>query len=85
MTLEIAIAIFVTAAFCCYLVYRWQEALVDSPAPPPYPPPVKCSGDCNQGRDCDCFQRSCDMTVEEFDATKLNPQATWPFPTSTKP
>lgn len=83
MTLEVALAIVVAAGFCCYLVYRWQEAVVDM-AVPPYQEPVKCNQDCNQGRDCDCFQRSCDLTVEEFD-TQLNPKATWPFPTSTKP
>jgi hypothetical protein len=42
MTLETAIAVAVGAAFACYLVYRWQEAVVDSaipPAPEPYPVP----------------------------------------------
>jgi hypothetical protein len=101
MTLETILIIVVAAGFCCYLVYRWQEAAVDM-AVPPYQEPVKtdmvdewkqigtarqtvkCNQDCNQGRDCDCFQRSCDLTVEEFD-TQLNPKATWPFPVSTKP
>lgn len=84
MTLETVIVIAVAAAFACYLVYRWQEAVVDNAAPPPYPSPVECNRDCRQGRDCDCFQRSCDQSVEEFDTT-LNPKAAWPFPTSTKP
>ena len=38
---------------------------------------VACNQNCNQGRDCDCFQRSCDMTVKEYDAR-------WPFPTANK-
>lgn len=84
MTTETIAVIIVTAIFCCYLVYRWQEAVVGS-APEPYPVPVKCNQDCRQGRDCDCFQRSCDMSVEEFDGTKMNPTAAWPFPTSRRP
>jgi hypothetical protein len=86
MTVETVLVILVGAAFACYLVFRWQEAAVDM-AVPPYQPPVKsvgCNGDCNQGRDCVCFQQSCDMSVQEFD-TKLNPQATWPFPHGDKP
>jgi hypothetical protein len=86
MTVELALAIVVASAFCCYLVWQWQGAAI-----PPYQAPLKsveCNQDCRQGRDCDCFQRSCDMTVEEFDGkldTKLNPQAAWPFPTGSKP
>ena len=83
MTLETVIAIIVGAGFACYLVYRWQESVVDM-ADPPYQPPVKCNQDCNQGRDCDCFQQSCDMSVSEFDS-KLKPNATWPFPSGPKP
>ncbi len=39
MTVEIALAIVVAAAFCCYLVWKWQEAAVDM-AVPPYQEPV---------------------------------------------
>lgn len=63
MTLETVLIIAVFAAFCCYLVYRWQESVVDAaipPAPEPYP-------------------------VPETELESLNPQAAWPFPTSTKP
>lgn len=46
---------------------------------PPYQEPVKCNQDCRQGRDCDCFQRACGMTVEEYDKQgKTTPS--WPFP-----
>lgn len=31
-----------------------------------------CNHDCRQGRDCDCYERSCNMTVQEYD--------NWPFP-----
>ena len=82
MTILTALFIFVLAAFACYLVWQWQQA---TPAPEPYPMPVTCNQDCRQGRDCDCFQRSCDMSVAEFDGTKLNPKATWPFPHGAKP
>ena len=40
MTVEIALAIVVAAGFCCYLVWKWQEAAVDM-AVPPYQEPVK--------------------------------------------
>ena len=41
MTLELALAIVVAAAFACYLVWQWQESAVDSDmAPPPYQSPV---------------------------------------------
>lgn len=41
MTIEALLIIVVFAAFCCYLVYRWQESAVDGGmAPPPYQPPV---------------------------------------------
>lgn len=84
MNTETLILLVVFAAFCCYLVYRWQEAIVDM-ADPPYQSPVgKCTQDCRQGRDCTCFQQSCDQTVQEFDS-KLNPKATWPFPSGDKP
>lgn len=34
-----------------------------------------CNQNCRQGRDCDCYERSCDMSVQEYDAQ-------WPFPRS---
>ena len=39
MNIETALAIVVAAGFACYLVYRWQEAVVDM-ADPPYQAPV---------------------------------------------
>ena len=40
MTAETIAVIIVAAIFCCFLVYRWQEAVVDM-AVPPYQPPVE--------------------------------------------
>jgi hypothetical protein len=40
MTVELALAIVVAAGFCCYLVWKWQEAAVDM-AVPPYQKPVE--------------------------------------------
>lgn len=41
-----------------------------------YPPyQDSCTQDCCQGRNCDCYERSCDMAVSEYDAN-------WPFPRS---
>lgn len=37
MTIEIALFIWVLAAYACYLVWKWQEAVM---APPPYQEPV---------------------------------------------
>ena len=44
MTLELALAIVVAAAFACYLVWQWQKSAVDL-APPPYQEPVKTESD----------------------------------------
>lgn len=38
-----------------------------------------CNQKCEQGRDCVCFQQSCDMTTKDYDNSK------WPFPTDKKP
>lgn len=40
MTVELALAICVGAAYACYLVWKWQEAAVDM-AVPPYQEPVQ--------------------------------------------
>jgi len=39
---------------------------------PPYQDTTLCDKNCRQGSDCECYQRSCDMTVQEYDR--------WPFP-----
>lgn len=40
MTVETALFICVLAALACYLVWKWQEAVVDM-ADPPYQEPVQ--------------------------------------------
>lgn len=57
------------------IVWMWVECRSAPLAPPPYPVP-RCNQNCRQGRDCDCYERSCDMTPEQYD--------NWPFP-RTKP
>jgi len=42
MMLETALAIVVGAAWACYLVWKWQEAVVDL-AVPPYQAPVEAT------------------------------------------
>lgn len=39
-----------------------------------YPPyQDSCNQNCKQGRECECYERSCNMTAEEYNAQ-------WPFP-----
>lgn len=74
MTIEALLIIVVFAAFCCYLVYRWQESAVDgNMAPPPYQEPVKA--ECPLGH----------TAVDKLEPTILNPKAAWPFPSGDKP
>ena len=61
----LAIAIGIWAAWVSYEIAK-DRGYIDTGV-------VKCNQNCDQGRECDCYQRSCDMTVKEFDAN-------WPFP-----
>ena len=69
MTIETLVIIIVFCLFCCYLVYRWQEAAM---APPPYQEPVK-------------DEPEVEAVVEAVEPTAINPQAAWPFPRGPKP
>jgi len=76
MTVETALAIVVGAAWACYLVWKWQEAV--DPAIPPYQEPVK--------KDMvDEWIAAAPAKMEEPEPTALNPKATWPFPVGGKP
>lgn len=66
----IVIVIALVAAWAFWVAYEVNKA----GGYPPYQDSVQCNQNCNQGRDCDCYQRSCDMTVEEY--------KNWPFPRS---
>jgi len=79
MTIETAIILCVAAAFCCYLVYRWQSAAVDM-AIPPYQEPVGYKQD-----DGALTESQLEQIKDTVEPTPLNPQAAWPFPTSQKP
>jgi hypothetical protein len=79
MTIETAIILFVAAAFCCYLVYRWQEAAVDM-AIPPYQEPVGYKQD-----DGALTESQLNQIKDSLEPTALNPQAAWPFPHGDKP
>ena len=73
MTVETTLIIVGFCLFCCWLVYRWQEAVVDKaipPAPEPYPVPM------------DMAEQWVAATQAEPEPTPLNPQAAWPFPHS---
>jgi hypothetical protein len=75
MTVEALLIIIGFCLFACYLVYKWQESVVDM-AVPPYQEPVKP----------DMAEQWVEVNKEaKLEATPLNPQAAWPFPSGPKP
>ena len=98
MTIEIAIILCAVAAIACYLVYRWQTAVVDM-AIPPYQEPVKPDMaeqwvEVNKGETLDNIDKWnakigdkiwYKEAAAELEPTPINPQATWPFPTGRQP
>lgn len=100
MTIETLVIIIVFCLFCCYLVYRWQEAAVDSaipPVPEPYPVPesvVKDSLDNIDNWNAKVGDKIwykpdagplTESQVEQIKETAVIPQAVWPFPGGPKP
>lgn len=86
MTVEFALAIVVAAAFACYLVWKWQEAVVDM-AVPPYQEPVKDTPVIKESLDnMDNWNAKIGDKIwykeaaAETEPTPLNPKAAWPFP-----
>lgn len=74
MNLESLLALILLVVFCCYLVYRWQQAVVDRaipPAPEPYPVPMDMTE-----------QWVAATQADKGEPTLINPQAAWPFPHS---
>jgi hypothetical protein len=58
------------------LISNFFETIREAFSRPPYPTP--CTGDCNQGRDCDCGP-----TLEEqlkFQREDEFNNSNWPFP-----
>ena len=98
MTIEIAIILCAVAAIACYLVYRWQTAVVDM-AIPPYQEPVKpdmaeqwvAATKADTLDNIDNWNAKVGDKIwwkqpeETLEPTVLNPQATWPFPTGRQP
>ena len=70
MGLGIIISMLVIAAWAGWVAYQVSKA---GGYPPYQDNTTKCNQDCRQGRNCDCYQLSCDMTAEEY-------AAQWPFP-----
>lgn len=70
MTIETTLIIMGFCIFACFLVFEWQKAAV-----PPYQEPLKCLS---------CGESNSECVCSTF-ATKINPQATWPFPHGDKP
>jgi hypothetical protein len=93
MTIEALLIIIGFCLFACYLVYKWQESAVDM-AVPPYQEPVKpdMSEQWKAATKADTLDNidSWNMKIgdkiwHKADATPLNPQAAWPFPSGDKP
>ena len=81
MTVEALLLIIGLCLLCIYFIFEYQRAAI-----PPYQEPLKCTGDCGQGRYCTCTQPSVlKEAVDELEPTPLNPQAAWPFPSGSKP
>lgn len=74
MTIEALLALILLLVFCCWLVYKWQRAVVDqvldTPAPEPYPKPDMAT------------QWVAATQADKSEPTPINPQAAWPFPHS---
>ena len=94
MTIEVLLIIIGFCLFACYLVFKWQESVVDM-AIPPYQEPIAPEPDLAQ----QWVQATKADTLDNIDnwnakvgdkiwhkpeLAELNP-ANWPFPTNTKP
>jgi hypothetical protein len=74
MTIEVLLIIIAVAIIACYLVFRWQDSVINT-AIPPYQEPVKP----------DMAEQWVAATSVKLEPTPVNPQATWPFPHGGKP
>jgi hypothetical protein len=75
MTIEVLLIIIAVAIIACYLVFRWQDSVINT-AIPPYQEPVKPDM---------AEQWVAAATSVKLEPTAINPQATWPFPHGDKP
>jgi hypothetical protein len=75
MTIEVLLIIIAVAIIACYLVFRWQDSVINT-AIPPYQEPVKPDM---------AEQWVAAATSVKLEPTAINPQAAWPFPHGGKP
>jgi hypothetical protein len=98
MTVEALLIIIGFCLFACYLVYKWQESVVDM-AVPPYQEPVKpdMAEQWVAATKADTLDNIDNWNAKvgdkiwhkeaaaELEPTPLNPKAAWPFPSGPKP
>jgi hypothetical protein len=98
MTVEALLIIIGFCLFACYLVYRWQESVIDM-AVPPYQEPVKpdmvdqwkAATKADTLDNIDAWNMKIGDKIwhkeaaAELEPTPLNPKAAWPFPSGPKP
>jgi hypothetical protein len=98
MTVEALLIIIGFCLFACYLVYKWQESVIDM-AVPPYQEPVKpdmvdqwvAATKADTLDNIDNWNAKVGDKIwhkeaaAELEPTPLNPKAAWPFPSGPKP
>jgi hypothetical protein len=98
MTIEALLIIIGFCLFACYLVYKWQESVVDM-AVPPYQEPVKpdMAEQWKAATKADTLDNIDSWNAKigdkiwhkevaaELEPIPLNPKAAWPFPQGPKP
>jgi hypothetical protein len=98
MTIEVLLIIIAVAIIACYLVFRWQDAVIDT-AIPPYQEPVKpdmveqwkAATKADTLDNIDSWNAKVGdkiwhkEAIPELEPTPINPQAAWPFPVGRQP
>lgn len=79
MTVESLLFIIGLCLFCCYFVFEYQKAKIQS-AIPPYQEPVTPEPD--MATQWVAVNKE---SLDKLEPTPLNPQAAWPFPHGPKP
>jgi hypothetical protein len=96
MTIEALLIIVGFCLFACYLVFKWQESVIDM-AVPPYQEPVKpdmatqwvAATQADTLDNIDSWNAKVGDKIwhkeDKLEPTAINPQAAWPFPSGPKP
>jgi hypothetical protein len=96
MTIEALLIIIGFCLFACYLVFKWQESVIDM-AVPPYQEPVKpdmaeqwvAATKADTLDNIDSWNAKVGDKIwhkeDKLEPTVLNPKAAWPFPSGPKP